>query len=160
MARMIMIDDSSSKNSGWLEVTPGERMRFLTSSESTNGAYMVLECVADPRNGVPMHVHDNEEEHFIVVEGALHLVEGGRALDLTAGMAVTVKKGVPHAWCNLSGAPVRILCIFTPGRIEALFRSVSSGQDFDVAVLAAQHGTRIIGPALRDDLYSIMSPRR
>ena len=57
----------------WLQVTPGECFTIRTSSWDTNGTYVVFEFVAEPRNGVPMHVHDNEEEHFIIVEGTVHL---------------------------------------------------------------------------------------
>jgi quercetin dioxygenase-like cupin family protein len=53
----------------WSEVTRGERYIIRATSEEANGAYSVLEVVANPRNGVPMHVHDNEEEHFIILGG-------------------------------------------------------------------------------------------
>ena len=46
----------------WSEVTRGERYIIRTTSEEANGAYSMLEVVADPRNGVPMHVHDNGRE--------------------------------------------------------------------------------------------------
>src|ERR1700687_5631940 len=35
---------------------PPRRRRYL----------YVLEVVADPRNGVPIHIHKNEDEHFLV----------------------------------------------------------------------------------------------
>jgi hypothetical protein len=38
--------------------------------------------------------------------------------------AATVKKGVPHAWCNVTDTPVRILIVFSPGHIEAMFRQI------------------------------------
>jgi hypothetical protein len=36
----------------------------------------MLEIVADPRNGVPMHIHNNEEEHFIILEGKAFIANG------------------------------------------------------------------------------------
>ena len=57
----------------------------------------MLEVVADPRNGVPMHIHANEDEHFIVLEGTLRFANGDTTLDAHAGTAITVSKGVPHA---------------------------------------------------------------
>src|SRR5437763_15815760 len=80
----------------WLQVTPGECFTIRTSSGDTNGTYVVFEFVAEPRNGVPMHVHHNEEEHFIIVEGTVHIANGNKTLDATAGTSVTVAKGVPH----------------------------------------------------------------
>ena len=55
----------------------------------------MLELVADPQNGAPMHIHKNEDEHFIVLEGTLHIANGDKTLDAPAGTAVTVRKGVP-----------------------------------------------------------------
>jgi mannose-6-phosphate isomerase-like protein (cupin superfamily) len=107
---------------GWLQTTPGERFKIRIRAEETQAAYTMLEMVADPRNGVPMHIHKNEDEHFIVLEGTLHIANGDKRLDAPAGTSVTVNKGVPHAWCNLSLTPLRMLVIFSPGHIEGLFR--------------------------------------
>jgi mannose-6-phosphate isomerase-like protein (cupin superfamily) len=87
--------------SEWWEVTPGERFKIRTSVTQTQGIYTMLEVVADPRNGVPMHVHANEEEHFVILEGRVHLTNGDQGSDLSAGEAATVKRGTPHAWCNI-----------------------------------------------------------
>src|SRR5215831_21262146 len=82
---------------GWLQITPGERFRIRTSVKETNGIYTMLEIIADPRNGVPMHIHQNEDEHFVVLEGRLHIANGDKRFDAPAGTTVTIKKGVPHA---------------------------------------------------------------
>jgi mannose-6-phosphate isomerase-like protein (cupin superfamily) len=144
----------------WLEVTPGERFTIRTSSKATNDAYAVLEVVAEPWNGVPMHIHEYEEEHFIIVEGTAHMANGDTILDVTAGSAVTVSKGVPHAWCNRTDARLRMLVIFTPGRIEELFRATAGAKgDFDVLAIANAYGTRIVGPPLLEGTYTTLSPR-
>lgn len=101
-----------------------------------------MDVVAAPRNGVPLHVHDHEEEHFIVVDGTLHIANGDHALDATAGRSVTVRKGVPHAWCNLSDAPARMLVVFTPGNIEGLFRAATNSATYDIENLPGEYGTR------------------
>jgi hypothetical protein len=44
-------------NGEWLETTPGERFKIRTSAKETKGVYTMLEVVADPRNGVPIHIH-------------------------------------------------------------------------------------------------------
>jgi len=75
---------------GWLQTTPGERFKIRIRAEETQAAYTMLEMVADPRNGVPMHIHKNEDEHFIVLEGTLHTANGDKRLDAPAGTSVTV----------------------------------------------------------------------
>jgi mannose-6-phosphate isomerase-like protein (cupin superfamily) len=99
----------------WLQVTPGERFKIRIASSQTMGAYAVIEIVADPHNGVPLHIHSKEEEHFIVLEGTLDIAAGDRRWDAPAGTSVTVKKGVPHAWCNPSETPLHMLVGFFAG---------------------------------------------
>ena len=144
----------------WSEVTRGERYIIRASSEQTNGAYSMLEVVADPRNGVPMHVHDNEEEHFIILEGKALIANGDSRAEVTAGSSITINRGVPHAWCNLSeDAPLHMLVLFSPGGLDALFRGNAALEAADKIALANKFGTRITGPALFDNLYTIYSPR-
>jgi quercetin dioxygenase-like cupin family protein len=156
-------DSSSSREreDGWSEVTRGERYIIRTTSEEVNGAYSMLEVVADPRNGVPMHIHDNEEEHFIILEGKALVANGESRAEVTAGSSITIGKGVPHAWCNPSeDTPLRMLVLFTPGGLEELFRRNAGTEPADMIALADTLGTRITGPALLDNIYTISSPRR
>jgi mannose-6-phosphate isomerase-like protein (cupin superfamily) len=147
-------------NGEWLEITPGERFKIRTSVEDTAGTYTMLELLIDPRNGVPMHIHKNEDEHFIVLDGTLHVAIGHKTLDAVAGTAVTVGKGVPHAWCNLADTPLRILVVLSPGHIEGLFKAAAARQsDDELPPLAEKYGVEIIGPALHEGIYSIASPR-
>jgi quercetin dioxygenase-like cupin family protein len=120
----------------------------------------MLEVVADPRNGVPMHVHDNEEEHFIILEGKALIANGDSRAEVRAGSSVTIGRGIAHAWCNPSeDVPLRMLVLFTPGGLEELFRRNAGTAAVDMVALAAKFGTRITGPALFDDLHTILSPR-
>jgi mannose-6-phosphate isomerase-like protein (cupin superfamily) len=144
---------------GWLQVTPGERFRIRTSAKETKGIYTTLELIADSRNGVPMHIHQNEDEHFIVLEGSLHIANGDKRFDAPAGTTVTIKKGVPHAWCNLMDTPLRLLVVFSPGNIEDLFRATAARESDDIAALAAKYGTLLVGPPLLEEIHSITSPR-
>ena len=143
----------------WLETTPGERFKIQTSSSDTGGAYLIFEVEAAPRMGVPLHTHDNEEEHFIVVEGTLQIAVGGTTQDFPPGTSVSVSKGMPHAWCNLTDSTARFIAIFTPGRIEEMFRAVAAKQVDDVEAFVRSYGTRIVGPALHSNLHTYFAPR-
>ncbi|MCA6111611.1 cupin domain-containing protein [Bradyrhizobium cenepequi] len=151
---------NSPREDEWSEVTRGERYLIRTSSEDTDGAYSMLEIVADPRNGVPMHVHDNEEEHFIILEGRAFIANGDSRVEVGVGSSITIGRGVPHAWCNLSeDVPLRMLVLFSPGGLEELFRRNAGTEPADMIALAEKFGTRITGSALFDNLYTISSPR-
>jgi quercetin dioxygenase-like cupin family protein len=147
-------------NGGWLETTPGERFTIRASASETKGIYTMLEVVADPRNGVPIHIHRNEDEHILVLEGTLHVVIGDATLDVPAGTAITVSRGDPHAWCNLRAMPVRMLVIFSPGHIEGLFREIAARKrDDDIEAIAEKFGCLVVGPPLREGINTISSPR-
>ncbi|WP_188854381.1 cupin domain-containing protein [Aureimonas glaciei] len=146
----------------WWEVTPGERFIIRASVAETAGLYTMLEVVADPRNGVPLHVHANEEEHFVILEGHVHLVYGDQSVELSAGEAVTVKRGTAHAWCNLSDRIARMLIIFAPGNLEKTFRLIGSLKGDDLAAVLESNesdGSTIVGPPPFDDVYTVLSPR-
>lgn len=146
----------------WREVTPGERFAVRASVRDNGGLYTIIEVTAESRNGVPMHTHANEEEHFIVLEGSVHLINGSQNLVLSAGDSTTVKRGTPHAWCNLSNSLVRMLITFSPGQMEEAFRLIGSSHGGDLAAieeLAKNGGSTIIGPPPFDNIYSVMSPR-
>jgi mannose-6-phosphate isomerase-like protein (cupin superfamily) len=144
----------------WSEVIRGERYIIRTSSAETNGVYSMLEVVASPRNGVPLHVHDNADEHFIILEGKAFIANGDRRAEVAAGSSISISRGVSHAWCNPSeDAPLRMLVIFSPGGLEELFRKHARTEPAETAALANKFGTRITGPALFDNLYTMLSPR-
>jgi mannose-6-phosphate isomerase-like protein (cupin superfamily) len=148
------------RENGWSEVIRGERYIIRTSSAETNGVYSMLEVLADPRNGVPMHVHDNADEHFIILEGRAFIANGDSRVEVAAGSSITITRGVPHAWCNPSEeTPVRMLVVFSPGGLEELFRKHATTEPAEMTALANKYGTRITGPALFDNLYTLLSPR-
>src|SRR5258708_17626259 len=95
----------------WLQTRPGERCLIRISAAETNGAYSVVEIVADAVDSTPIHVHQNEDEHFLILEGTAHIAYGDKTFDAAAGTSVTLLRGIPHAWGNPSASPLRMLGI-------------------------------------------------
>ena len=145
--------------SKWLQTRPGERCRIRICAADTNGAYSVVEIVSDARDGTPMHIHQNEDEHFIILEGTAHLACGDKTVDVPAGTSISVSRGIHHAWCNLSKTPLRMPVLFTPGGIDEMFRTTAQGGENNIAALLEKFGTRIVGPTLVDNIYTRFSPR-
>ncbi len=146
----------------WWEVTPGENFTVRASMQDMGGLCTIIEMTVESRNGVPVHTHANEEEHFIVLEGTLQLINGNESLTLSAGDSVTVKRGTPHTWANLSDALVRMLIIFTPGDMEETFRMIGSSDGSDLAAIAEtakNGGSVMVAPPPFENVYSVMSPR-
>ncbi|MBV9877909.1 MAG: cupin domain-containing protein [Verrucomicrobia bacterium] len=134
------------QNGGWFESRPGEKFRICTSAAQTNGAYSVVEIVAEHGYGTPVHIHEREDEHFVVVEGTVSMVNGNQAFEATAGAAVSLRKGIPHAWCNRSHSPLRLVITNVPGGIEESLRLSANG--VDVRAVAEQFAVRVVGPMI------------
>ena len=132
----------------WYDAASGERIAVRVSSHDTNGAYAVVESIADPGSCVPMHLHQNEEEHFVVLAGIYRFACENKIFDATAGTSVTIPKGARHAWRNLSSSPGRLLAVFTPGGFERLIQEVIDAPAGKVQEVAARYGCLIVGPPI------------
>jgi mannose-6-phosphate isomerase-like protein (cupin superfamily) len=105
-------------------VEPGQGHRvgnveFLARTEDTpffNLAIIVLR----PGQGVDSHVHEVEDDSFLVLEGTLSLVVGddGRAVQAGPGTFVLVPAGTPHAIANQGTTDVRFLNVHAPGGFD------------------------------------------
>ena len=95
--RPTLLDDSVQHdgNAEWLQTRPGERCLIRTSAADTNGAFSVVEIISQPGDGTPIHIHRNEDEHFIVLDGTLHIANGDTTLDSAAGRSA-------QAGCRIS----------------------------------------------------------
>ncbi|RYZ89581.1 MAG: hypothetical protein EOP04_06460 [Proteobacteria bacterium] len=45
----------------------GDNQTIKLSSEDTNGAFIMFEQSNDPGVGVPLHVHENDDELFYII---------------------------------------------------------------------------------------------
>jgi len=102
----------------------GQLIEIRLDGARTGGALMVLEATIAPGGGADEHVHHNEDEGVVVLEGELELTLAGETRTVRAGDAAWMPRGVPHAFRNAGGAPARALGIATPAGLEHLFRSL------------------------------------
>lgn len=135
-----------NEQASWLQTRPGERCLIRVPAADTNGAYSFVEIISAPGDGTPLHMHQNEDEHLIVLEGVARVALGERVFDAEAGSLVTLPKNVPHAWANRSTALLRIAVIAYPGGVEEVLRAIACDKDVDVPALARNFGVIPIGP--------------
>ncbi len=60
----------------WYDAAAGERIAVRLSSLDTNGKYAITRSIAAPGSSVPRHVHQNEEEHFVILKGTYRFAFG------------------------------------------------------------------------------------
>jgi quercetin dioxygenase-like cupin family protein len=132
----------------WLQTRPGERCCIRVSPGETGGAYSLVEIVSSPGDSTPMHMHRNEDEHFVILEGTARIALGDKTFDAPAGTTISLPRNIPHAWGNASNSPLRILGICTPGGVEEALRAIARGEVSDPVAHSAKFGVEIVGPLL------------
>lgn len=132
----------------WFEAMPGESIAYRVRSEEVGGAYALVEGLLPPLSGPPLHIHENEDEVFEILEGSLRFVCNGETFDASAGTLVVIPKGTPHTWRNLTDAPARTLVFLTPGGAEGMFEEFANKPVEELEAIASRYGTRFVGPPI------------
>jgi mannose-6-phosphate isomerase-like protein (cupin superfamily) len=113
-----------------LEAEGGERLRFgevevlvKASAETTGGAFSLF--VENEPVDTPLHVHENEDELFYVLEGEHVFQVGDQEFRAGPGGLVFAPRGVPHAQRRAVPRTGRILVLTSPAGLEGFFRELA-----------------------------------
>ena len=111
----------------------GEVLRFSeaefllkASAETTGGSFSILEETA-PLD-TPPHVHANEDELFIVLEGEHEFTVGDAVFDVGPGAVVFAPRGVPHSHRRVVPRTGRFLTLVSPAGFEGFFRELADAE--------------------------------
>ena len=113
----------------WLEARPGELSCIRVAAAETTGIYSVVEIVSVPGDATPLHLHHNEDEYMLVLEGTVRVFCGDKTFDVAAGMTASLPRGISHAWGNRTKSNVRMVFFITPGGVEDALRLMAEGGD-------------------------------
>jgi quercetin dioxygenase-like cupin family protein len=133
----------------WLQSRPGERFSIRVPASATNGSYSVTEIISSPGDSTPVHLHDNEDEHILVVQGTARVLYADKTFDAKPGTMVSLARGIPHAWGNPTDTSIRLMITATPGGVEEVLRLIATGGGrLDLQALADKYAVRLVGPPL------------
>ena len=132
----------------------GTAYRVLARGSDTGGGFSVVDSIAPAGFGPPRHVHDAEDETFIIREGRHEFWLEGETFERGPGDVVHVPRGKEHTFRVIGDAPGRHYVILTPGGFEGFFLEMSEGQfaipdDMpQIEESAGRHNLRFTGPPL------------
>jgi quercetin dioxygenase-like cupin family protein len=144
---------SVSESSGeimWL----GTSYRTILSARDSGGAMSIVDSVGPSDSGPPRHIHDREDETFVILSGRCLFWLEGETFERGAGETVFIPRGREHTFRVVGGNPSRHLVILTPGGFEGFFMDMAKGnfripEDMDAVVESAlRHNLRFTGPPL------------
>jgi mannose-6-phosphate isomerase-like protein (cupin superfamily) len=113
-----------------LEATGGERLRFgeveivVKASAATTGGTFSLFEENEPVD-TPLHVHENEDELFYVLEGEHVIRVGGEEFRVGPGGLVFAPRRVPHSQRRVVPRTGRLLVLAAPAGLEGFFRELA-----------------------------------
>jgi mannose-6-phosphate isomerase-like protein (cupin superfamily) len=99
----------------------GDRYIFLLTSKETGGQFSLFDFTVPPGRGSPPHIHRNEDETFVVLEGEAEFTVAGQPHRVGKGQTVFGPRGVPHNFRNVGETPLRMLVMTTPGGLDEFF---------------------------------------
>jgi len=138
----------------------GTLVTLKATAQTTAGRVAVIDNLAAPGFGSPLHVHRREDEWFYVTEGELTFWVGGTVITAPVGSFVYGPQDVPHTFMVTSAGNARFLLVVEPAGFDEFVRQIGqpaatltlpppSDEPPDVARLAAvaaEYGVEILGP--------------
>lgn len=103
---------------------PGCRMTFRLTGQETNGALTVIDMMLKPGAEPPRHIHEFEDETFIVHSGELNLFVGEESYHARKGDVVFIPRTTPHHFRVMSEM-VSCTILITPGGLEDFFEQAT-----------------------------------
>ncbi len=94
-------------------------------AQETGGRFSVVEHPLEPRTLVPPHLHADEDEFSIVVEGKFGARIGDRIIEATPGCYILKPRGMPHTFWNPTDKQARLVEIISPAGFENFFEETS-----------------------------------
>ena len=102
----------------------GDQVRILLGGAQTGGAFAMVEDVIPPGGGPPPHVHQHEDEGFVVLEGEVEFLVGDRWVRAAPGASFFGKRGTTHTFRNAGTTPSRVVVTIAPAGFEQFFVDV------------------------------------
>lgn len=132
----------------------GARYKTILSPEQTGGLMSIVDSLSPVGSGPPRHVHQKEDETFVMITGTCKVWIDGDERIAGPGKSVFIPRGTSHTFKVVGDEPSRHLVILTPGGFEAFFAEMAAGQfrlPEDMPAIeesAARHNLTFTGPPL------------
>ncbi len=114
----------------------------------------IVDSTSPPNSGPPRHIHNNEDETFVILTGSCRIWIEGEEQVAQAGESVFIPRGKEHTFKVTGSEPCRHLVILTPGGFEGFFADMAAGQfkipdDMtSIEESAKRHNMSFTGPPL------------
>jgi len=132
----------------------GDTIVFKLVGSQTGQGITIGRCTTAPGGGPPLHIHQREDEIFIIESGDIEVSTGENVWQKVApGSVVYLPKGHQHQFRNAGDTPAHFWLIASPSGFEDFYERCSAifnaggPPDFGkILQVAGEHGMQIVGP--------------
>jgi len=127
------------------------------TAEQTGGKFAAVEFWGPKGFGSPIHVHRDDDEFFVVLDGEVRFRLGDEDVDVGPRSFVYGPSGIAHGF-TMNSDTARVLLFFGPAGVEEFFReaaayiaTVPPGEAPDpktMGEIAARYGQQNVGPPM------------
>lgn len=131
------------------------------TAQQTEGRFAAFELRMRRGFCAPLHVHREDDEFFLVLDGEIRIQLGDDVIDGVPGSLVYGPRDVPHSF-HVDSEEARLLLLFGPAGVEGFFRDGSKparsrtlppiDEDFldkqSLMAIAKGYGQELVGPPL------------
>ena len=135
----------------------GGSLVIKAAADQTGGKFAAVEFFGPRGFGSPIHIHSDDDEFFVVLEGEVRFRLGDEDVDVGPRSFVYGPSGIAHGF-TMNSDTARVLLFFGPAGVEEFFReaaaylaTVPAGEPPDpetMGEIAARHGQHNVGPPM------------
>jgi quercetin dioxygenase-like cupin family protein len=129
----------------------GNVVSVMLGGDQTGGLISVMLDITPPGGGPPPHIHANEDEIFLVVEGRINYFVKEEWTEVAAGGVVYLPRGMVHCYRNVGNISSRQWIITIPSGFERCFARCAEefakpgGPDMNrIVEISREHGIEIL----------------
>lgn len=104
----------------------GDIQTTKVTGKDTNGQFTVVENYNEPGIGIPMHIHENEDELFHIIEGQMEFQTQGKTVVLSKGDMIFLPRMIPHAFKVVGDVKCKAVVTIIPSGIEEMFEALAA----------------------------------
>jgi mannose-6-phosphate isomerase-like protein (cupin superfamily) len=130
----------------------GSEILFKLGAEDTDQRFTLGLATVPPGNGPPPHVHEPDDEVFIIIEGRYEVLMDGAWVALEPGSVAYLPRGATHTIRNVGETPGRHWVLTAPAGFERFYAKAAEefegpgGPDPEaLRRIALEHGYRFLG---------------
>lgn len=132
--------------------------RVRLDAAHSDGTLDVVESLGRRGEMPPLHLHQREDEYFVMLAGELTVHLPGESRRIAAGEAAFAPKGVPHTY-RVESEEARWLALSTPSGFASFVAAVAAPAESEtlppgdrpvgldrLEAAAAEHGIELLAP--------------